>query len=73
MTLPATDPQDPCDFDPHTVPTFPVVPVRVLLDEDGTTRAEFNGQPIDVPPGTDPIAALMGQAAIAAGDRPLRA
>lgn len=73
MTLPGTENCDPSDFDPHTVPTFPVVPVRVLLDDDGTTRAEFNGQRIDVPPGQDPIAALMGQAAIAAGERPLRA
>lgn len=73
MTLPTPDPPGLPDFDPHTVPTFPVVPVRVSLDDDGATRAEFNGQPIDVPPGQDPIAALMEQAAIAATERPLQA
>lgn len=73
MTLPSTGPSDPEEFDPYTVPTFPVVPVRVSLSDAGDTKAEFNGHPVDVPPGQDPIAALMQRAAIAAADRPLRA
>ncbi len=73
MTLPSPGAGDPADFDPHTVPTFPVVPVRVSLDDSGDTQAEFNGQPIEVLAGQDPIAALMQRAAIAAEERPLRA
>lgn len=73
MTLPTPSTDDPADFDPQTVPTFPVVPVRVSIDDDGNTLAEFNGQPIEVLPGQEPIAALMERAATAAAQRPLRA
>ena len=73
MTLPNPGADDPAEFDPQTVPTFPVVPVRVSIDDAGNTLAEFNGQPIEVLPGQDPIAALMQRAAIAAAERPLRA
>lgn len=59
-------------FDPTSVPSFPVVNVRVHADDDGHMRGELDGQPVDVDDG-DPITSLMKAAAGIASTRPMRA
>lgn len=59
-------------FDPASVPSFPVVNVRVRADDDGHMHGELDGQPIDVDDG-DPITSLMAAAARIAATRPMRA
>lgn len=59
-------------FDPATVPSFPVVNVRVRADENGHMQGELDGQPINVDDG-DPITSLMSAAAEVAATRPMRA
>ncbi|WP_346008610.1 hypothetical protein [Janibacter terrae] len=59
-------------FDPSSIPSFPIVNVRVRADDDGHMHGELDGQPIDVDDG-DPITSLMAAAAKIAATRPMRA
>lgn len=59
-------------FDPTSIPSFPVVNVRVRADDKGHMHGELDGQPIDVDDG-DPITSLMSAAAKIAATRPMRA
>lgn len=59
-------------FDPSSVPSFPVVNVRVHADDDGHMRGELDGKPVDVD-DADPITSLMDAAARIASTRPMRA
>lgn len=59
-------------FDPASVPSFPIVNVRVRADDNGHMHGELDGRPIDVDDG-DPITSLMSAAAAVAATRPMRA
>lgn len=61
------------NFDPHSVPIFPTIALRVSTDEDGRETAEYEGIPVEVPQGTDAITALIAQARTAAAARPIKA
>lgn len=60
------------DFDPSSIPAFPVIHLKVTTDEDGTHHGQVDGQPVPVDQD-DPIASLMHHARSAAATRPLRA
>lgn len=75
MTTPATiaaDGQTREEFDPRSIPAYPVVNVRLLTDDDGHVVGEVDGEPVPVDED-DPIASLMGHAQDAATKRPMRA
>ena len=59
-------------FDPNSIPSFPIVNVRVRADDEGHMHGELDGQPIAVDDG-DPITSLMTAAAKIAATRPMRA
>lgn len=60
------------DFDPRSIPAFPVIHLKVTTDKDGTHHGQVDGQPVTVDQ-SDPIATLMGHARAEAATRPLRA
>ncbi|QGX08812.1 hypothetical protein EEW87_17560 (plasmid) [Janibacter melonis] len=60
------------EFDPRSVPAFPIVNVRLYRTEDGAVTGEVDGADVDVDPDA-PIDSVMRHAQDAAATRPMRA